>query len=74
MRKGNQVKVTMDNSGTQTTLQLEGTPIQGHDEANVNFFMLVAVTPSPLLTATMNNKNIHISFPTAIGIHLPAAI
>ena len=63
--QGNPVKVTLD--GTQTTLQLEGTPIQGHDEANVNFFMLVAVTPSPLLTATMNNKNIHISFPTQSG-------
>lgn len=63
--QGNPVKVTLD--GTRTTLQLEGTPITGHDEANVNFFMLVAVTPSPTLTATMSGANIHVSFPTQSG-------
>ncbi len=62
---GNPVKVTLD--GSQTTLQLEGTPIVGHDEANVNFFMLVAVTPSPKLTAAINGGNIKISFPTQNG-------
>jgi hypothetical protein len=62
---GNAVKVTLN--GTLTTLQLEGTPITGHDEANVNFFMLVAVAPSPVLTATMTGGNIHISFPTQTG-------
>jgi hypothetical protein len=46
---------------------LEGTPTAGHDEANVNFFMLVPVTPSPKLTATVSGGNIHISFPTQNG-------
>jgi hypothetical protein len=63
--QGNAVKVTLD--GSRTTLQLEGTPINGHDEANVNFFMLVAVTPSPKLTAAMSGGNIQISFPTQSG-------
>ncbi len=62
---GNTVKVTLD--GSLTTLQLAGTPTVGHDEANVNFFMLVAVTPSPVLTATVSGGSIHISFPTQSG-------
>jgi len=53
--------------GSLTTLQLEGTPITGHDEANVNFFMLVAVAPSPKLTPTVSGGSIHISFPTQNG-------
>jgi hypothetical protein len=62
---GNPVKVTLD--GTRATLQLEGTPVTGHDEANVNFFMLVAVTPSPTITATINGANIKVSFATQTG-------
>ena len=62
---GNPVKITLD--GSQSTLQLEGTPVVGHDEANVNFFMLVAVAPSPKLTSSVNGGNIHISFPTQTG-------
>jgi hypothetical protein len=62
---GKPVKVTLD--GSQTTLQLGGSPIQGHDEANVNFFMLVAVTPSPILKASVSSGSIHISFPTQNG-------
>jgi hypothetical protein len=62
---GNPVKVTLD--GSQTTLQLEGTPTAGHDEANVNFFMLVAVAPSPKLTPVINGGNIQISFATQTG-------
>jgi hypothetical protein len=62
---GNPVKVTLD--GSLTTLQLQGTSISGHDEANVNFFMLVAVTPSPVLKAAINGGNVHISFPTQTG-------
>jgi hypothetical protein len=62
---GKPVKVTLD--GSQTTLQLGGTPTTGHDEANVNFFMLVAVTPSPKLTSVINGGNIKISVPTQNG-------
>ena len=62
---GKPIKITLD--GSLATLQLEGTPTVGHDEANVNFFMLVAVAPSPKLTATTGGGNIHISFPTQNG-------
>lgn len=62
---GNPVKVTLD--GSQTTLQLQGTSISGHDEANVNFFMLVAVTPSPKLKAVVSGANVQISIPTQNG-------
>lgn len=64
---GNPVKVTLD--GSQTTLQLEGTPTTGHDEANVNFFMLVATTPSPKLTSVIVGGNIQISFPAPSGFN-----
>lgn len=63
--QGNPVKVTLD--GSRTTLQLGGTPITGHDEANVNFFMLVRVAPSPKLAAVVNGSNLQISFPTETG-------
>ena len=62
---GNPVKVTLD--GSQTTLQLQGTPITGHDEANVNFFMLVAVTPSPTLNAAVSRGILQFSIPTQNG-------
>lgn len=62
---GHPVKVTL--TSALTTLQLEGTPVTGHDEANVNFFMLVRVAPSPTLTPTLSAGNIHISFPTETG-------
>ncbi len=62
---GKPVKVTLD--GSQTTLQLQGTSITGHDEANVNFFMLVAVTPSPTLKVAIVTGNLQISIPTQNG-------
>src|SRR5204863_831327 len=42
---GNLAKITLD--GSQTTLQLAGSPVVGQPEVNVNFLMLVATTPSP---------------------------
>jgi len=62
---GKPVKVTLD--GSAITLRLGGTPVVGHDEANVGFLMLVKVAPSPKLTATVVGGNIHISFPTETG-------
>jgi hypothetical protein len=62
---GNPVKITLD--GSAKTLRLGGTPVVGHDEANVGFLMLVKVAPSPILTATTIGGNIHISFPTETG-------
>jgi len=62
---GNPVRITLD--GSLQTLQLEGTSVTNHDEANVNFFMLLPVTPTPKLTATISGGNIHISFPTQTG-------
>ena len=62
---GKPVKVTLD--GSQTTFQLQGTSITGHDEANVNFFMLVAVTPSPTLKVAIATGNLQISIPTQNG-------
>ncbi|MDB6067591.1 MAG: hypothetical protein JWR26_3799 [Pedosphaera sp.] len=62
---GKQVKVTLD--GSATTLRLGGTPVNGHDEANVGFFMLVPTAPDLILTTTISGGNIHISFPTLNG-------
>ncbi|MGH7952662.1 MAG: hypothetical protein ACREFE_12205, partial [Limisphaerales bacterium] len=62
---GNLATVTLD--GSQTTLQLAGSPIAGQDEVNVNFLMLVpAVAPAnPVaLTASSSGGNIVISFLT----------
>jgi hypothetical protein len=62
---GQQVKVTLD--GSATTLRLNGTPVAGHDEANVGFLMLVPTTPDVKLTATVSGGSIHISFATQNG-------
>jgi len=62
---GNPVKVTLD--GSAKTFRLGGTPIAGHDEANVGFLMLVKVAPSPKLTASGSGGGINVSFPTENG-------
>ncbi|HVU26283.1 MAG TPA: hypothetical protein VHG71_00840 [Verrucomicrobiae bacterium] len=65
---GNNAVITLD--GSLTTLQLEGTPVVGQDEVNVNFLMLVPTVPvaSPVtLAATRSSGNIVISFPTQNG-------
>jgi hypothetical protein len=46
---------------------LSGTPVTGHDEANVGFLMLVPTTPDVKLTAAVSGANIHISFATLNG-------
>jgi len=62
---GNPVRFTLD--GTQQTLQLGGSPLNSSPEVNVNFFMLVPVTPTPKLAASVGGGNINISFPTVTG-------
>lgn len=62
---GNPVKITFD--GSLSTLRLGGTPIAGHDEANVGFLMLAKATPSPKLTAAIISGNVRVSFPTENG-------
>ena len=62
---GRPVSITL--SGAQTTLQLGGSPISTQPEANVNFFMLVPVTPSPTLTAVATGGNVNVSFLTQSG-------
>ncbi|HWD17675.1 MAG TPA: hypothetical protein VHB20_00220 [Verrucomicrobiae bacterium] len=62
---GNPAKVYLD--GSQTTLRLSGTPVNGQPEVNVNFLMLIATTPSPTLTAAVAGSTITISFPTQTG-------
>ena len=54
--------MTLD--GSAQILRLGGTT---GNEVNVNFLMLVATAPTPILTATVSGGNIHISFPTQAG-------
>jgi hypothetical protein len=65
---GNMVQVTLD--GSQTTLQLGGSPDSTKSEVNVNFLLLAPVTSSGgtvTLTASISGGNINISFPTQNG-------
>ena len=59
---GNLAKITLD--GTQTTLQLGGSPVGGQPEVNVNFFMLVPAPPDVWITPTVGGGQIHLTFPT----------
>ena len=59
---GNPAQVSFD--GTAQTLQLGGTT---GNEVNVNFLMLVAAVPKPIVTATVGGGNITLSFPTQNG-------
>jgi hypothetical protein len=59
---GNPTKVTLD--GSLQILRMGGT---SGNEVNVNFLMLVATAPTPMLTATVSGGNVHISFPTQTG-------
>lgn len=59
---GNPAKVTLD--GSAQILRMGGT---SGNEVNVNFLMLVATAPTPLLKATVSGGMIHISFPTQNG-------
>ncbi len=64
---GTPVQITL--TGAQTTLRLGGS-LLGHDEANVNFLMLVPTIPVAQrmpLTASRSGGNISISFPTQSG-------
>jgi hypothetical protein len=58
------VRFTLD--GSPTTLQLGGS-LLGHDEANVNFLMLVPTTPAPRLTASRSSGNVVITFVAQTG-------
>lgn len=62
---GNLAKVALD--GTQQTLKLIGSPSNSEPEANVNFFMLVATTPSPNITAKVVGNTVTLSFATQTG-------
>ena len=62
---GNLAKVTLD--GTRQTLKLIGAPSNSEPEANVNFFMLVATTPSPNITAKVVGNTVTLSFATQTG-------
>jgi hypothetical protein len=65
---GNMVQVTL--SGSQTTLQLGGSPVSGQSEVNVNFFILApAIANGSLIkiTAAIVSGNAVISFPTQDG-------
>ncbi|MBW8864320.1 MAG: carbohydrate-binding protein [Verrucomicrobia bacterium] len=60
---GNPVQVSFDGTSA-ATLRLGGTT---GNEVNVNFLMLVAATPKPIITASVSGGNIHVSFPTVNG-------
>lgn len=62
---GNPARVTLD--GQLHTLVLGGTPNPSQPEANVNFFMLVPVPPSPIVTAVVSGHTLTLSFPTVSG-------
>jgi len=62
---GNQVKVTLD--GSQTTLQLGGSPTPTDPEVNVNFFMLVPTLPNVWLTPKVSGGSVNVSFNTTTG-------
>lgn len=53
--------------GSETTLRLSGSPVNGQPEVNVNFLMLVPATPEPKLTASISGGQVTISFPTQTG-------
>ncbi len=62
----NLVTVTLD--GSQTTLQLGGSPVQGQATINANFFMLIpAAAPAPTLSASVSGGKVTIVFPTRTG-------
>jgi len=63
---GNPARVVFPTNGT-TTLRLGGVPNASEDEANVNFLMLVKMTPSPQLAAAVATGHNVISFPTETG-------
>jgi hypothetical protein len=46
---------------------LGGVPNAGEDEANVNFLLLVKMTPAPQLAAAVASGLNSISFPTEMG-------
>jgi regulation of enolase protein 1 (concanavalin A-like superfamily) len=60
---GNPVKVRFD--GSQTTLQLGGSPVGGQPEVNVNFMMLVPTTADPFVVVQAINNgttNVQITY------------
>jgi hypothetical protein len=63
---GNQARVVFPTNGT-TTLRLGGSLNTSENEANVNFMMLVKMTPSPQLAAAVASGLNSISFPTETG-------
>jgi hypothetical protein len=63
---GNPARVVFPTNGT-TTLRLGGIPNASEDEANVNFLLLVKMTPSPQLAAAVASGLNSISFPTETG-------
>jgi hypothetical protein len=64
--QSNPVTVTFD--GSQTTLQLGGSPIQGQATINGNFFMLIPATaPAPSLSASVSGGKVTLSLPTLTG-------
>jgi hypothetical protein len=62
---GNPVKVTLD--GSQTTLQLGGSPAPTDPEVNVNFFMLVPTVANVWLTPKITGGSVNVSFNTTTG-------
>jgi hypothetical protein len=63
---GNPARVVFPTNGT-TTLRLGGVPNASEDEANVNFLLLVKMTPAPQLAAAVASGLNSISFPTEMG-------
>jgi len=63
---GNRVTLTFD--GSQQTLRLTGNPVQAGDPTiNVSFFVLVPAPQPTMLTVTLSNGNVVLSFPTETG-------
>lgn len=60
---GNPVQLFFDGTSA-STLRLGGTT---GNEVNVNFLMLVAAVPKPIVTATVSGGSIHLSFPAQSG-------
>jgi hypothetical protein len=64
--QSNLVAVTFD--GSQTTLQLGGSPVQGQATINANFFMLIpAAAPAPELSVSVGSGKVTLSFATRSG-------
>jgi hypothetical protein len=62
---GNPAQMILD--GSQQILQMGGSPANSQPEVNVNFLMLVPITPTPKVAAKLSGHTVTVSFPTAAG-------